>query len=85
VVTRAVSGRPARALKNRLTSELRGVLPYPAQLSLVAPLLESGAAAGDFQPMWSGQGVALAREAPAAEVVAAIAGGAEGILGSLGG
>jgi nitronate monooxygenase len=84
VVTRAVSGRPARALKNRLTSELSGVLPYPAQLSLVGPLREAGAPHGDFEPMWSGQGAALAREAPAADVVVSIAGGAEGIVGSLG-
>jgi nitronate monooxygenase len=80
IVTRSVSGRPARALKNRLTSELSGVLPYPAQLSLTAPLRES-AGQGDFQPMWSGQGAALAREAPAAEVVAEIVGAAERIVG----
>jgi nitronate monooxygenase len=79
VVTRSVSGRPARAIKNRLTSELTGVLPYPAQLSLVYPLVETNG----FQPMWSGQGVALAREAPAAEVVAVISEGAESIVGSL--
>jgi nitronate monooxygenase len=81
VLTRAVSGRPARALKNRMTQELRGVLPYPAQLSLTAPLFGSDAGGSDFQPMWSGQGAALATEAPAAEVVATISAGAERILG----
>jgi nitronate monooxygenase len=85
VVTRSVSGRPARALKNRLTTELSGVLPYPAQLSLVGPLRDSGAQDADFQPMWSGQGAALAREAPAAEVVSTISGDAERIVGSVGG
>jgi nitronate monooxygenase len=85
VVTRSVSGRPARALKNRLTSELSGVLPYPAQISLVAPLRDSGVHEADFEAMWSGQGAALAREAPAAEVVATISGDAERIAGSLGG
>jgi nitronate monooxygenase len=85
VLTRAVSGRPARALKNRLTQELSGVLPYPVQLALTGPLVESTAEVADFQAMWSGQAAALAGEAPAAEVVAAISGGAERILASLGG
>jgi nitronate monooxygenase len=81
VLTRAVSGRPARALRNRMTQELRGVLPYPAQLSLTAPLVGVEAAGGQFQAMWSGQAAALATEAPAAEVVAAIAAGAGAIAG----
>jgi nitronate monooxygenase len=85
VLTRAVSGRPARALKNRLTRELSGVLPYPAQLSLTGPLREADAGEREFQPMWSGQGAALAREAPAGEVVAAICGDAEVTFDSLGG
>ena len=80
ILTRAVSGRPARALKNRMTQELSGVLPYPAQLSLTGPLM----GAADFQPMWSGQGAALASVSPAADVVGRISGGAEGILASLG-
>jgi nitronate monooxygenase len=85
IITRAVSGRPARALRNRLASELSGVLPYPAQLSLTLPLWESAARARDFQPMWSGQGAALAAELPAGELVAAISADAEGILGRLAG
>jgi nitronate monooxygenase len=83
VITRAVSGRPARAMRNRLAGELRGVLPYPAQMSLTMPLREATGGGADFQPMWSGQGAALAREAPAAEVVAGISGGAESIVASL--
>ena len=84
-ITRTFSGRPARALRNRLTEELEGVLPYPAQLSLTAPLRELTPAGdpGAFQAMWSGQGAALAREAPAAEVVAAISGDAARTLSSL--
>jgi nitronate monooxygenase len=81
IVTRAVSGRPARALRNRMTQELSGVLPYPAQLSLTAPLFASEAAGAAFQAMWSGQAAALASEAPAADVVAAISAGAEAIIG----
>ena len=84
VLTRAVSGRPARALKNRMTTELSGVLPYPAQLSLTGPLQGSGAESGEFQPMWSGQGAALASAAPAGSVVEGISVGAERILASLG-
>jgi nitronate monooxygenase len=81
IVTRGVSGRPARALRNRMTQELSGVLPYPAQLSLTSPLFSSDAAGTEFQAMWSGQGAPLATEAPAAEVVAAISAGAEAIAG----
>jgi nitronate monooxygenase len=79
IITRGVSGRPARALRNRMTQELSGVLPYPAQLSLTGPLLGVQAARGQFQPMWSGQAAALATEAPAAEVVAEILAGAAAI------
>jgi nitronate monooxygenase len=81
IVTRAVSGRPARALRNRLTQELSGVLPYPAQLSLTVPLFAAEAAGAEFQAMWSGQAAALASEVPAAQVVASIAAGADAIIG----
>jgi nitronate monooxygenase len=84
ILTRAASGRPARALRNRMTSELSGVLPYPAQLSLTVPLWGSAAQARAFQPMWSGQGAGLAAELPAGELVEAISGDATGILASLG-
>jgi nitronate monooxygenase len=65
-ITRNFSGRPARALRNRLTDELAAPLPYPAQLSLTAPLREAGT---DFFPMWAGQAAPLARAEPAAEIV----------------
>jgi nitronate monooxygenase len=84
LLTRAVSGRPARALKTRMTRELSGVLPYPAQLSLIGPLREATAGGRDFEPMWSGQGAALASEAPAGEVVESISAGAERTLASRG-
>jgi nitronate monooxygenase len=73
-LTRSFSGRPARAIRNRAIDELEGVLPYPAQLSLMAPLRGAeGGPAGAFEPMWSGQSAALARELPAADVVRALA------------
>ncbi len=81
ILTRAVSGRPARALRNRMTQELSGVLPYPAQLSLTGPLFGVEAGGGQFQAMWSGQAAALATDAPAGEVVAAISAAAEAITG----
>jgi nitronate monooxygenase len=68
-ITRAYSGRPARVLRNRGTDEIADPLPYPAQLSLTAAFRGAGP---DFFPLFSGQAAALAREAPAAEVVAAL-------------
>lgn len=87
-ITRAFSGRPARAVRNRAVDELGGdPLPYPAQLSLTAPLGAAAAERGSaaFLSMWAGQAAPLAREAPAAEVMAAIVRDAERILGELGG
>jgi nitronate monooxygenase len=87
-ITRAFSGRPARALRNRATAEAGDdPLAYPAQLSLSAPL---GAAAaergsGDFLPMWAGQAAPLAREMPAADLVEQIVSEAERALAALGG
>ncbi|MGH2805020.1 MAG: NAD(P)H-dependent flavin oxidoreductase, partial [Thermoleophilaceae bacterium] len=40
-ITRSFSGRPARALRNRVTEEVEAVLPYPAQMSLTAPLRQA--------------------------------------------
>jgi nitronate monooxygenase len=84
-LTRAFSGGPARALRNRVTDELDGVLPYPAQMSLTLPLREADYAQdpGAFQPMWSGQSAALASPAPAGEVVQRLAREADEVLSSL--
>jgi nitronate monooxygenase len=86
VVTRSISGRPARALRNRVTAELDGVLPYPTQMSLTLPL--RGVVRDDdpraFQPIFSGQSAPLARDAPAAEVVEWLARGAEEHLAGAG-
>jgi nitronate monooxygenase len=86
-ITRAFSGRPARALRNRITEELGDALPYPAQLSLSAPL---GAASvkqgsGELLAMWAGQAAPLAREMPAAELVARLSEEAESVLAKLAG
>jgi nitronate monooxygenase len=79
VVTRALTGRPARALRNAL---LRAVersatppLPWPYQ-ALVADDLWRAAIErddGDWAPLLAGQGLRLARgEAPAGAIVTAL-------------
>ena len=86
-VTRSLSGRPARALRNRVTAELDAVLPYPVQLSLTGPL--RGVAPDDdpaaFQPIFAGQSAALARPAAAGELARELADAADELLASLGG
>lgn len=78
-VTRLFTGKPARALRNRLTESLRTAeeeaLPYPMQLSLTAPLRKEPAQGetGQYISMWAGQAAALARELPAGELVRRLA------------
>lgn len=75
-VTEAMSGKPARAVRNRYIDEVEALdeplLPYPAQYSVSRDLRKAAAAAdnADFIAMWAGQGVGLVREQPAAELVA---------------
>ena len=72
-VTTAVSGRPARAIRNRYIEELEALgeamLPYPAQYSLSRDLRKSAADRNDpgFMSMWAGQGVGLTRNQPVEE------------------
>lgn len=74
-VTRAFSGRPARALVNRYLDEMAdaeaATLDFPLQRALAGPLAEAAAARGsaDFVAMWAGQGAPLLRPLPAAELV----------------
>jgi len=87
-ITRAFSGRPARAVRNRATDELaEGAIAYPAQLSISAPLAAAAAERGssEFLPMWAGQAAPLAEEIPAGELVKRIAADAHRILAELGG
>jgi nitronate monooxygenase len=81
-ITRAVSGRPARALRNRATEEVGEALPFPAQMSLTMPLAAAAGARGsaDFLAIWAGQAAPLAREMPAADLVARIVADAERAL-----
>lgn len=78
LVTEKFSGKPARGLANRFMREMDGraapQLPFPAQSALTGKLRAASAKAGnpDFVAMWAGQGVALSRALPAAELVAAL-------------
>jgi nitronate monooxygenase len=87
-ITRAISGRPARALRNRATEEAGDdPLAFPAQFTLTAPLALAAAQRGadDFLALWAGQAAPLARELPAAELVARIVDEADRILSALSG
>ncbi|MFI0896931.1 nitronate monooxygenase [Streptomyces sp. NPDC020983] len=76
-MTRAFSGRPARALVNRFVREHGRYAPpgYPQVHHLTAPLRRAAAAAGDAQGMalWAGQGHRLAREESAGRLVELLA------------
>lgn len=74
-ITLAFSGKPARTVRNAFseTAEREGwpLLPFPVQNKLTAPLRQASArdGASDDYSAWSGQGGALARPLPAAELV----------------
>lgn len=77
-VTDVFSGKPARAVRNRLAEETKepgALLPYPVQNKMTGPLRSTGARVGnpDVLSMWSGQAGRLARALPAAELVALLA------------
>ena len=72
VVTNVFSGRPARAVVNRLAAEIgpdssaAPDFPLPmAELRLLRAAAEQQGSS-DFTPLWSGQAAALARQMPAA-------------------
>ena len=75
VITRAFSGRPARALLNTFVSKLEGkekiILPFPLQNALTRPMRSAAAKLGEsgFMSLFVGQGVTRARAMPAAELI----------------
>ncbi|MFI0810354.1 nitronate monooxygenase [Streptomyces echinatus] len=77
-LTRAFTGRPARALVNRFLREHGPYAPaaYPEIHHLTAPLRKAAARAGDPQglALWAGQGHRMARELPAGRLVEVLAG-----------
>ena len=83
-LTRAFTGRPARALRNRYITEMADSQPleFPLQGSLLRPLWElpSEEARASFMPVWAGQAAPLIREIPAGQLVEKIVTEAEMIL-----
>ena len=73
-VTNVFTGRPARAIVNRLIRELGAIKDdapaFPLAVSAVAPLRSKAESIGnsDFSPMWAGQNVSGCKEIPAAEL-----------------
>ncbi|EOZ9299962.1 NAD(P)H-dependent flavin oxidoreductase [Enterobacter hormaechei] len=72
----AISGRPARCITNDFCALARDIEkdcipPYPLAYALGKSLATAAAARGDhgFGVQWAGQGAALAREMPAADLV----------------
>ena len=79
IMTRAISGRPARCLRNDFTnlgqeaqlSPPEYPIAYDAGKALNAAA--KTAANGGFGAQWAGQGAPLARALPAAELIAKLA------------
>ena len=79
VMTRAISGRPARCLSNRFTALGAGVDPrdvpdYPIAYDAGKALHAAGKAKGEFGfgAQWAGQGAPLSRPMPAGDLVAVL-------------
>jgi nitronate monooxygenase len=79
VLTDVFTGRPARALSNRLTRELgplHGMTPdFPTPTLALAPLRRTAEQQGsrEFSPHWAGQAAPLGREMPAEALTRALA------------
>ncbi len=80
-VTNVFTGRPARAIVNRLVKELGplSALPpaFPGATHALAPLRAAAEQSGrdDFSPLWAGQNASGCRAIPAAKLVAELAAG----------
>jgi nitronate monooxygenase len=77
VLTRVFSGRTARGIPNRATAEIcdpDDLAPYPFQNAMTRDIRTAAAKSDnpEFLSLWAGQAAPLAREAPAAEIVAAL-------------
>ena len=76
-VTTAITGRMARGIRNRLMRDLAGstVPGYPVMHTLTSELRRRAAERDepDLMSLWCGQGIRLATELPAAELVQRLA------------
>jgi nitronate monooxygenase len=74
-----ITGRPARAIVNRVTREIgpmSDVAPqFPLAAGALAPLRAKAEAqgCGDFSPMWAGQAAGMGRALPAGELTRQLA------------
>jgi nitronate monooxygenase len=86
-LTDRLTGRPARAVRTRLAEELADVepLPFPLQAAATGPVLRAASEQGyqDLAVVLAGQGVAQARELPAAQLVGALVAETERVLEAL--
>jgi nitronate monooxygenase len=88
-LTRTISGRMARGLRNRFIEEMRPhedeSLAFPLQYSLTGPLQAASAAKGsdEMLAMWAGQAVALNRAMPAGALIDALVEETRAVLAAL--
>lgn len=79
VLTRAVTGRLARGIRNRLVETLEAcdIAPFPAQSWVVGPVRTEAnrRGLGELQSLWAGQAAPLARHDDAHDVFAELAAG----------
>lgn len=77
VVTRAFTGRPARALRNVFTDTYSDVAPsgYPAVHHLTGPIRKAATASGDAERvhLWAGTGFADATAEPVGQILTRLA------------
>ena len=85
VLTRALSGRLARGIPNRLTREVlpADIAPFPVQNWLTSQFRPTAAETGrsELMSLWAGQATPLVRHHQAAEVITDMVRTARGLLG----
>jgi len=78
-LTNLFTGRPARAIVNRVMRELgpvgTAVPAFPLAVDAIAPLRAKAEAqgSGDFSSLWSGQNASGCKEVPAADLTRELA------------
>lgn len=78
-LTNLFTGRPARAIMNRVMRELGPISSappaFPLAVSAIAPLRAQaeGQGSGDFSPQWAGQNVSGCKQIPAVELTRELA------------
>ncbi|MDQ4106614.1 MAG: nitronate monooxygenase [Actinomycetota bacterium] len=85
-ITRAFSGKPARAIRNRFLKEMEDhegeIPPYPIQNAWTKDIRDAAKEQSrpEFMSLWAGQAAGLSRPASAAEVVESVVAGAQAAL-----